>query len=68
VLASETAEFPRFRAGLKLAEILSEDPARRDEATKVVDQTRSGLKRRDLIHQLHESADRHRKRVNEDDK
>jgi tetratricopeptide (TPR) repeat protein len=68
VLASESAEFPRFRAGLKLAEILSEDPARRDEATKVVDQTRSGLKRRDLIHQLQAASDRHRKRVEADEK
>jgi tetratricopeptide (TPR) repeat protein len=68
VLVSETAEFPRFRAGLKLAEILLDEPARRDEGIKVIEQVRSGLKRRDLIHQLQVASDRHRKREEADEK
>jgi tetratricopeptide (TPR) repeat protein len=57
-LTGETAEFPRFRAGRKLAELLAENPSRRDEAVKILDQLREGLKRRDLIHQVQEALDR----------
>jgi tetratricopeptide (TPR) repeat protein len=67
-MASETAEFPRFRAALKLSEILADDSAKRGEATKVLDQFRPNLKRRDLIHQLQEASNRYRKQMDGGDK
>ena len=60
-LTTETAEFPRCRAAMKLAEILADDLEKRDEAAKLLDQVRSNLKRRDLVNQLREAADEYRK-------
>ncbi len=65
-LSSETAEFPRFRAALKLAEILADDPAKRDDATKVFDGLGTDLKRRDLIHQLQVASARYRQQKAEE--
>jgi tetratricopeptide (TPR) repeat protein len=62
-IAAETAEFPRFRAAMKLAEILADDPAKREDAPKVLDQLRANLKRRDLINQLLDASNRHRKQA-----
>jgi hypothetical protein len=66
-LAAETAEFPRCHAALKLAEILADDLDERDDAAKLLDQIRSTLKRRDLINELRETADRYRKPAQGDD-
>jgi predicted negative regulator of RcsB-dependent stress response len=67
-LASEKAEFPRFRAALKLAEVLADHPAKRDDATKVLDGLRTELKRRDLIHQLRDASARYRRQQAEEPK
>jgi outer membrane protein assembly factor BamD (BamD/ComL family) len=64
-MLSETAEFARFRAALKLAEIVAEEPARREDAIKVLEQLGKKLKRRDLKHQLGDAAERYRKQVEE---
>jgi tetratricopeptide (TPR) repeat protein len=60
-LASESAEFPRSRAALKLAEILADDLDKPDDAAKLLDQIRTTFKRRDLINQLREASDQYRK-------
>ena len=60
-LAAETAEFPRCRAALKLAEILADDLEKRDEAVKVLDQLVTSIKRRDLVKELREAAEAYRK-------
>ena len=57
-IASETAEFPRFRAAMTLFEILANDVSRQADAVKTLDTLRSTLKRRDLTRQLSEAADR----------
>jgi predicted negative regulator of RcsB-dependent stress response len=67
-LASEKAEFPRFRAALKLAEVLADDAAKRDDAMKVLDGLRTDLKRRDLIHQLRDASARYRRQQAEEPK
>ena len=62
-LAAETAEFPRCRAAMKLAEILADDFEKPDDAVKLLDQLRLNLKRRDLINKLREASDRYRKQA-----
>jgi hypothetical protein len=64
-LAVETAEFPRCRAGLKLAEVLAEELDKPDDAVKLLDQLCTNLKRRDLIKLLRDASDGYRKQAQE---
>ncbi len=64
-LAAETAEFPRCRAAMKLAEILADDIEEPDDAVKLLDEQSANLKRRDLIKELREACDRYRKQAEE---
>ncbi len=66
-LAGETAEFPRCRAAMKLAEILADDLEKPDEALKLLDQLRTQLKRRDLINELREAAEGIKKQAEQGD-
>jgi tetratricopeptide (TPR) repeat protein len=62
-LAALPAEFPRFRAAMKLAEILADDLEKPDDALKLLEQIRPGLKRRDLIKELSDASDRYREQA-----
>jgi tetratricopeptide (TPR) repeat protein len=67
-LAAETAEFPRCRAAMKLADILADELDKPDEAVKLLDQLRTNLKRRDLSNELREASDRIRKQAESGEK
>lgn len=62
-MTSEAAEFPKFRAAMKLAEILADDPRRRGAAAQILEDLLPRLKRRDLIRRVREAAEEHRKPV-----
>jgi tetratricopeptide (TPR) repeat protein len=66
-LTEETAEFPRCRAALKLAEILADERETPDAAVKLLDQLRTNLKRRDLINELREAAEGIKKQAEQGD-
>lgn len=64
-LTNETAEFPRCRAALKLAEILAAELEKPGDAVKLLDEVLSNLHRRDLIHEVREAAEDYRKAATE---
>ena len=64
-IAAEDAEFPRFRAAIKLADLLADDPKSIMEARAILERLRPGLKRRDLVHQLQQALEHQRRPAGE---
>ena len=64
-LRTETAEFPRCRAALKLAEILAGEMEKPGEAVALIDEILENLKRRDLVQELREAVTGYREQSKE---
>ena len=54
-LASEKAEYARFRAASLLAELLADDEEDRTEAAQVLHQLLPNVRRQDLVHRVREA-------------